>query len=373
MTVSTIPFFDLRRILAPQRDQLLAAAAEVIDGGMFVLGERLADFEHAFAQCCGARHAIGVGNGLDALRLMLRAAIELGRLAPGDEVLVPGHTFIASALAITDCGLTPVFVDVCPHTGLVGVEHLEQGAGPRTRGALVVHLYGQLCDMTAIQAWCDRRGIALFEDAAQAHGARLAGAGPGNFGAGAGFSFFPTKNLGALGDGGAVVTDDAKLAESVTRLRNYGSTVKYIHESRGVNSRLDEIQAAFLQVRLAHFDSELEERRRLAGRYLAGLKNPLVRPLAWRTDHPESHVWHLFVVRSQARDALRAWLERHGVATQIHYPIPPHLQGAYHADRTPVLPAAESLSREVLSLPLYPGLTDAEQDVVTAACNAFPG
>jgi dTDP-4-amino-4,6-dideoxygalactose transaminase len=368
-----IPFLDLKRVLSFQRDALVEAATRVIDGGMFVLGENLAAFETRFARLCGVDAVIGVGNGLDALRLTLRAAIDGGRLARGDEVILPAHTFIATALAVSDCGLVPVFADCDPHTALAGVAEFDACRTPRTRAAIAVHLYGQLCEMPALQAWCAQHELLLFEDAAQAHGASLDGLQPGRFGLAAAYSFFPTKNLGALGDAGGVATCDPALAEQVRRLRNYGSTEKYIHTERGLNSRLDELQAALLLVRLQRFEAELAERRRLAARYRDGLRHPLLQPLALRTDKPESHAWHLFVVRSPRRDALQAWLAGHGIGSQIHYPRPIHRQDAYRDTATRPLPHTEALCGEILSLPLFPGLTDAEQDRVIEACNAFPG
>lgn len=368
-----IPFLDLKRVLSLQRDALVEAATRVIDGGMFVLGENLTAFETHFARLCSAHAVIGVGNGLDALRLMLRAAINVGLLAPDDEVILPAHTFIATALAVSDCGLVPVFADCDPNTALAGVAELDACRTPRTRAVIAVHLYGQLCDMPALQAWCAQHELLLFEDAAQAHGASLDGLQPGRFGLAAAYSFFPTKNLGALGDAGGVATCDPALAEQVRRLRNYGSTEKYIHTERGLNSRLDELQAALLLVRLQRFEAELAERRRLAGRYREGLHHPLLQPLALRTDRPESHAWHLFVVRSPQRDALQTWLAGRGISSQIHYPRPIHHQDAYRDTATRPLPHTEALCREILSLPLFPGLTDAEQDQVIEACNAFPG
>jgi dTDP-4-amino-4,6-dideoxygalactose transaminase len=364
-----IPFLSLKALNARHADELKAAAARVIDSGWYVLGEELAAFEHEFAAWCGVRHAIGVGNGLDALALLLRGYMELGKLAEGDEVIVPGNTFIASFLAITGNRLAAVPVEPDPASFNLDPALAEAAIGPRTRAIMAVHLYGQLADMPALRALADRHGLLLIEDAAQAHGALADGRRAGALGDAAGFSFFPAKNLGALGDAGAVTTNDDALAQCVRALRNYGSEVKYQHRLRGTNSRLDELQAALLRVKLKYVDEDTRLRRQVARRYLEGIRHPDIGlPFATRE---EAHAWHLFVLRCRQRDALQRHLLACGIQTQVHYPLPPHLQPAYAGLLDARLPLTERLHREVLSLPIGPTLADADVARVIAAVNAF--
>ncbi|MFK2931809.1 DegT/DnrJ/EryC1/StrS family aminotransferase [Dyella agri] len=364
-----VPFLDLKEVHADYADELKAAAARVIDSGRYVLGEELAAFEREFAAYCGVRHAVGVGSGLDALALILRGYMGLGALAEGDEVIVPGNTFIASFLAISGSRLVPVPVEPDPATFNLDPACVAAAIGPRTRAIMAVHLYGQLADMPALAGLARRHGLLLIEDAAQAHGAASEGRRAGAFGDAAAFSFFPAKNLGALGDGGAVVTGDARLARRVAALRNYGSEVKYHHLFQGVNSRLDEIQAALLRVKLRHLDDDIALRRRVAQRYREGIRHPqIVLP---KVVHEEQHAWHLFVVRCRSRDALKQHLQARGVQTQVHYPVPPHHQPAYAELRDVRLPVTERLHEEVLSLPLGPSLGEVAVECVVDACNAF--
>ncbi|WOB28574.1 MULTISPECIES: DegT/DnrJ/EryC1/StrS family aminotransferase [Xanthomonas] len=364
-----VPFLDLRAVNARYADELKAAAARVIDAGWYVLGQELAAFEEEFAGYCGAAHAVGVGNGLDALSLILRGYRELGVLREGDEIIVPANTFIATFLAISQNHLVLVPVEPDPVTFNMDTASVEKAIGPRTRAIMAVHLYGQLADMAALQTLAHRYGLLLIEDAAQAHGATVQGKRAGAFGDAAAFSFFPTKNLGALGDGGAVVTSDTRLAERIRALRNYGSEVKYQHLYQGVNSRLDELQAALLRVKLGYLDEEIALRRAVARRYLQGIDNPLIVLPTVVSD--EQHVWHLFVVRSPQRDALQAHLLRHGIHAQIHYPVPPHRQPAYATLGDACLPVSERLHAEVLSLPMGPALDAASVERVIAACQSF--
>ncbi len=364
-----VPFLDLRAVNARYADELKAAAARVIDAGWYVLGQELAAFEEEFASYCGAAHAVGVGNGLDALSLILRGYRELGVLREGDEIIVPANTFIATFLAISQNHLVLVPVEPDPVTFNMDTASVEKAIGPRTRAIMAVHLYGQLADMAALQTLAHRYGLLLIEDAAQAHGATVQGRRAGAFGDAAAFSFFPTKNLGALGDGGAVVTSDTRLAERIRALRNYGSEGKYHHLYQGVNSRLDELQAALLRVKLGYLDEEIALRRAVARRYLQGIDNPLIVLPTVVSD--EQHVWHLFVVRSPQRDALQAHLLRHGIHTQIHYPVPPHRQPAYATLGDACLPVSERLHAEVLSLPMGPALDTASVERVIAACQSF--
>lgn len=364
-----VSFLNLREVNARCADELKAAAARVIDSGWYVLGDELAAFEREFADWCGARHAVGTGNGLDALSLILRGYRELGVLAEGDEVIVPGNTFIASFLAISENRLVPVPVEPDAATFNLDPARVAAAIGPRTRAIMAVHLYGQLADMPALQALARQHGLLLIEDAAQAHGAMRDGRRAGAFGDAAAFSFFPAKNLGALGDGGAVVTGDDALAQRIAALRNYGSEVKYHHLLQGVNSRLDDMQAALLRVKLKYLDADVAWRRRVARRYRDGIRHPQIRlPDVARE---EQHAWHLFVVRGARRDALQRHLHACGIQTQVHYPVPAHRQPAYPALQDSRLPLTERLCEEVLSLPMGPTLRDGDVERVIDACNAF--
>jgi dTDP-4-amino-4,6-dideoxygalactose transaminase len=364
-----VPFLDLQAINARHADELKAAAARVIDSGWYILGRELAAFEREFADYCGVRHAVGVGNGLDALALILRAYKELGRLGDGDEVIVPGNTFIASFLAISENRLVPVPVEPQAASFNIDPAGVAAAIGPRTRAIMAVHLYGQLADMPALAELAERHRLLLIEDAAQAHGAASGGRRAGGFGHAAGFSFFPAKNLGALGDGGAVVTDDGELAQRIGALRNYGSQLKYRHLYQGINSRLDELQAALLRVKLKYLDEDIARRRQVARAYRDGIANPRIQLPAVASE--EQHVWHLFVVRCAQRDALQRHLQAHGVQAQVHYPIPPHRQLAYPALHGAQLPLTERLHEEVLSLPIGPSLRDEDVRRVIAACQSF--
>ena len=364
-----VPFLSLKEVNARHADELKAAAARVIDSGWYIQGEELAAFEREFAAYCGVRHVVGTGNGLDALALLLRGYIELGRLVEGDEVIVPGNTFIASFLAITGNRLVAVPVEPDPASFNLDPAAVAAAIGPRTRAIMAVHLYGQLADMAGLRALAQRHGLLLIEDAAQAHGAACDGRRAGAFGDAAGFSFFPAKNLGALGDAGAIATDDDALARCVRALRNYGSETKYQHRYRGSNSRLDEMQAALLRVKLPYLDEDIRQRRRVSERYRAGIQHPAI--ALPQVAREEAHAWHLFVVRCRQRDALQRHLLAHGIQTQVHYPLPPHRQPAYAELRDVRLPLTERLHEEVLSLPLGPTLADAAVDYVIDACNAF--
>jgi len=356
-----IPFLDLAALHARQRDEIADAMLRVLDGGRYVLGSELEAFESEFAAYCGVRHAVGVGNGLDALALVLRA-LDIGA---GDEVVVPGHTFIATWLAVTHVGATPVPVDVRDDTCNLDPDRVEAALTPRTRAIVAVHLYGQTAAMDALREIAQRHDLRLIEDAAQAHGARYRGRRAGALGDAAAFSFYPGKNLGALGDGGAVTTDDDALASRVRRLRNYGSVVKYQHDMLGFNSRLDELQAAVLRVKLRRLDADNAARDALAARYSQALEGtPVQRPQVAPYCEP---VWHLYVVRSARRARLQRELARRGVQTLVHYPLACHRQGAYAQSRWPALPVSERLQDEVLSLPMGPHLSTADVDAVCRA------
>lgn len=363
-----VPFFDLGPSRAAIAAELESVWRQVLDGRRFILGERVAAFEADFAACCGAGHGIGVGNGLDALTLILQG---LG-IGAGDEVIVPAHTFIATWLGVTRSGAMPVPVDCLPGTGNIDPALVPAAITGRTRALIAVHLYGVPAEMAPLQALATQHNFHLIEDAAQAHGASYRGRKTGSLGIAAGFSFYPTKTLGALGDGGAVVTSDAALAKRIRLLRNYGSETKYEHQVIGCNSRLDELQAAILSVKLPRLEAWAADRRRIAARYmqmlsdLPGLQLPAV------TDGA-APVWHLFPVRHAARDALAAALEAAGVQTMLHYPVPPHLQPAYAGlgYRAGQFPVAERIARSTLSLPIWPGLADAQIDHVCDAIRQF--
>ncbi len=368
-----IPFLDLKAINAQYRDELIQATTRVIDSGWYIQGEELKAFEQEFANYCGSRHCIGVANGLDALTLTLRAWKELGRLKEGDEVIVPANTYIASILAITENRLTPVLVDPDDTTYNLCPENTEAAITAKTKAILPVHLYGQLADMPAILDIAERHSLLVLEDAAQAHGASINGRKAGNWGHAAGFSFYPGKNLGALGDAGAVTTDDDELAQTLRALGNYGSHKKYENLYQGVNSRLDELQAAMLRVKLRHLDTEISQRRKMAATYLQGIDHPAIH-LPLITEHCQlttAHVWHLFVIRTANRDSLQRHLANEGIQTLIHYPIPPHHQAAYHQWAGQSQPRTEAMHREVLSLPMGPTITPWQAMEVAQSCNGW--
>lgn len=365
----TVAFLDLKQLNAAFRDELVEACARVIDSGWFIGGNELAAFERDFAAWCGVKHCIGVANGLDALVLTLRAWKLLGRLQEGDEVIVPANTYIASILAITENRLVPVLVEPEEATFNLGVAGIEAAITPRTRAILPVHLYGRLADMPGIMAVAARHKLLVLEDSAQAHGASIDGRRAGNWGDAAGFSYYPGKNLGALGDAGAVTTNDDALAEALRALRNYGSHEKYKNLYQGVNSRLDEIQAAMLSVKLRYLDAHTQRRREIARQYQDGIRHPAIRLPLWERE--EQHVFHLYVVRCAQRSALQGHLTAAGVSTLIHYPVPPHKQQAYAEWNSLSLPLTERIHEEVLSLPMDPTMSDDDVASVIAACNSF--
>jgi dTDP-4-amino-4,6-dideoxygalactose transaminase len=365
-----IPFLDLKSINLQYRDELSAAFARVLDSGWYILGQEVALFEQEFAAYCQAAQAVGVANGLDALSLTLRA-MDIG---PGDEVIVPSNTYIATWLAVSQVGATPMPVEPAPHSFNMDPARVEAAITSRTKALLPVHLYGEPADLTPLLLLARRHGLKVLEDAAQAHGARYRGQRVGAHGDAAAWSFYPGKNLGALGDGGAVTTNDAALAERLRVLRNYGSRVKYHNEVAGYNSRLDELQAALLRVKLPHLDRENERRVAVARRYAEGLAGiELVLPET--APHAQS-AWHLYVVRHPRRNELAQRLQEAGIGTVIHYPVAPHLQPAYAALglAAGALPVSEALHAEVLSLPMGPTLSDAEVDrVISVVREAVAG
>jgi dTDP-4-amino-4,6-dideoxygalactose transaminase len=368
-----VPFIDLAKINARFESELAEAYARVARSGRYLFGPETETFEREFASWNGSAHCVAVANGLDALRLTLRAWLSLGQLVPGDEVVVPTNSFIASALAVSDSGLRVRLADVSPDTFNMTFETLRSALTERTRAVMPVHLYGQLADVEEIQRLCRENALLLLEDAAQAHGAKLGALSAGCFGGAGTFSFYPVKNLGALSDAGCVVTDDPVLAERVRLLGNYGSSQKYEHDFCGLNSRIDELQAAILTIKLKHLDRDNARRREIAQRYCEGLSNPLVHVPA-RPANPETHVWHLFVITTRHRMSLIRHLEAAGVGTVIHYPRVIHQQGAYRGRiDVPEAPIAERLQHEVLSLPLSQVMDDAQADYVIDAVNSWQG
>lgn len=370
--IRMIPFLDLKAINAQYRDELVAVCTRVIDSGWYIGGKELEEFEQHFAAYCGTRYAIGVANGLDALTLTLRAWKELGKLQEGDEVIVPSNTYIASILAITQNNLTPVLVEPDEKTFNIDAQKIEAAITPKTKVILPVHLYGQMAEMPTIMAIAAKHNLLVLEDSAQAHGAEIENRKAGNWGNAAGFSFYPGKNLGALGDAGAITTNDAELAHMLKALRNYGSHEKYKNLVLGVNSRLDEIQAAMLNVKLKFLEQETQYRRQIANLYLEEIKNPIIElPSINDAKNYTQHVWHLFVIRTKHREALQKYLTEHEVQTVIHYPIPPHKQQAYKEWNDLSLPISEQIHAEVLSLPIGPNLSMDEAEKVVQLCNGF--
>jgi dTDP-4-amino-4,6-dideoxygalactose transaminase len=360
-----VPFATFDRMHAQVREEMLAKMREVYDKGQFIQSEECAAFEREFAAYCGTSYCVGCANGLDAIQLILRG-FDIG---PGDEVIIPSNTFIATALAVTYTGATPVLVEPDEKTYNLAEAGVEQAITPRTKAIIAVQLYGQSADMDPIIAIARRHGLKVIEDAAQAHGAAYKGRKVGALADAAAFSFYPGKNLGALGDGGAVVTDDAHLADKVRALGNYGSSEKYHHVYKGFNSRLDEIQAGMLRIKLRHLDQWNAARQKIAQQYLQQIQNEkIVLP---QVGENRTHVWHIFAIRTQERDALRAYLAQRGIGTLSHYPVAIHNQPAYRELQHGPLPLAEKIAAQELSLPMYYGMTDAEIRYVTDAINAF--
>ncbi len=349
-----IKFLDLKQINKKYKDELQEAFDRVLDSGWYILGNEVESFEQEFADYCGVKHCIGVGNGLDALHLILRGY----GIGEGDEVIVPSNTFIATWLAVSYAGATPVPVESDIRTYNINPSLIEEKITTKTRAVIPVHLYGQVCEMDKINNLGKKYGLKIIEDSAQAHGAIYKGRKAGNLGNAAGFSFYPGKNLGALGDGGAVTTNDDELAKKIRMLRNYGSQTKYYHEIKGFNSRLDELQAAFLRVKLKYLNEENQRRREIAQFYCEKINNPdiilpnsnnlslFTSPLSLR------HVWHQFVIRHPQRDKLQKYLKEHSIQTMIHYPVPPHKQIAFKEINATCFPNSEKIHREILSLPL---------------------
>ena len=365
-----ISFLDLQRVTALHSQEIHEAVAQVIDSGWYLQGEANRQFEQHYADYIGTQHCVGVANGLDALTLIYRAYIEMGVMKPGDEVIVPANTYIASILAITENGLNPVLVEPREETLELDDSLIEAAITSRTRSVMVVHLYGRCAYTEKIGELCRQHGLKLVEDNAQAHGCiyKLC-TRTGSLGDAAGHSFYPGKNLGALGDGGAVTTNDTALADCVRALANYGSQQKYVFRYRGRNSRLDELQAAILDMKLRHLDDDNRRRQQIARYYYDHISNPLVR-LPQRLDDSQN-VYHIFPVLCTERDRLQQHLREQGVETLIHYPIPPHRQQCYSDWSTLQLPVTERIHNQELSLPMSPAMTDEEAQKVVEAINSF--
>lgn len=370
-----INFLDLKSMNQQYQQELKNACAQVIDSGWYIMGNELTAFEQEFSSYCGTKHTIGVANGLDALKLTLRALKEMGKLSVGDEVIVQANTYIATILAITENDLKPVLVEPNASTYNLDPVTVRASITKRTKIILPVHLYGMLSPMPELMLIAKEHNLLVLEDCAQSHGAEIQGRRAGNWGDAGGFSFYPGKNLGALGDAGAITTNDAVLAETLRALRNYGSHKKYENIYQGMNSRLDEIQAAMLRVKLRYLDIVTARRQEIAFMYCNGIENhKITLPLKVNdiaSEHNKAHVWHLFVVRCEQRDDLQKYMFTQNIETQIHYPIAPHKQLAYSNFNNLVLPLTERLHQEVLSLPIMPTMSDNDVMQVITAVNNF--
>lgn len=365
-----IKFLDLLKVNQLHEAEVKKAMNNVFDSGWYIHGESVNRFEKSYATYCGVKHCIGVANGLDALTLILRAYKELGVMAEGDEVIVPANTYIASILSISANNLVPILVEPDPNTFNLDPLRIEENISPKTKAILTVHLYGQLSAMEKLNQIAQKHNLKVIEDSAQSQGAMsLDGNKAGSLGDAAGHSFYPGKNLGALGDAGAVTTNDDELASCIRALANYGSHKKYHNIYQGVNSRLDEIQAAILDVKLKGLDAENKHRREVARYYLANIKNPKVTLPAW--DGSNNHVFHLFVVRVKNREEFQEYLASNGIQTVIHYPIPPHKQNAYASWNSLSFPITEAIHEEVLSLPMSPVMTKDEIATVVEVINRY--
>ncbi|MFH1744854.1 MAG: DegT/DnrJ/EryC1/StrS family aminotransferase [bacterium] len=364
-----IQFLNFKNINAPHRDEIINAIAEVIDSGHYILGEKTKEFEKEFSKYCGVKETIGTGNCLDALTLIIRAYMEMGVFRECDEVLVPANTYIATILAITRNNLQPVLVEPNINTYNIDENLLEEKINDKTRAILTVHLYGQIAYSKEMREIADKHNLKIIEDCAQAAGAEYENKKAGNLGDAAGFSFYPSKNLGCLGDGGAVTTSDEKLAEVIRALRNYGSEKKYYNQYKGVNSRLDELQAAVLSVKLKYLDEENKRRLEIAKIYLEKINNKkLILP---KVENSASHVWHIFAVRTKERDEFKKYLLDNEIETVIHYPVPPHKQQAFTECSGQSFPITEEIHNTIISLPIHPVMTETEISKVIEACNKY--
>lgn len=364
-----IPYLNLKKLNEPYQEAFLEKTKLFFNKGHYILGDEVLKFEEEFADYCNVSHCIGVGNGLDALVLIFKAYLELGVLKEGDEVIVPANTYIASILAIMNAGLTPKLVDTNLLNYNLTLDVLQQQVTQHTKAVLIVHLYGQVNDALKIKTFCKDFGLLLIEDAAQAHGATSDNMKAGSIGDAAGFSFYPGKNLGCVGDGGAVTTNNTKLANCIRSLRNYGSELKYHNIYKGINSRLDELQAAFLRLKLPDLDFDNKTRQGIAKRYISEITNPLI-AMPFVTDF-EAHVFHIFPVRVENRADFQNYLMQHNIQTLIHYPIAPHKQEAMQEFHELNFPISELIHQQIVSIPLNPSLTVGEQDFIIEKINGY--
>lgn len=364
-----VSFLDLREVNQQYQQELKNACSRVIDSGWYIMGNELVEFERNFARYCGSKYCIGVANGLDALILTLRAWKELGKLKDGDEVIVPSNTYIASILAISENELVPILVEPDIDTFNLTAEGIKSAITVKTRVILPVHLYGQISPMKDIIQIAENHGLLVLEDCAQSHGAMIYEKRAGSWGNAGAFSFYPGKNLGALGDAGAITTNDKELFQVLMAIRNYGSNEKYRNKYKGVNSRLDEIQAAMLNIKLKYLDEETNARKKIADRYLRGITNPLIK--LPKINSIEGHVWHLFVIKTKYRNELQKYLNENGVQTLIHYPVPPHKQDAYSELNSREYLISERIHEEALSLPISSIMDDASIQVCINLINRF--
>ncbi|WP_297332411.1 DegT/DnrJ/EryC1/StrS family aminotransferase [Flavobacterium sp.] len=365
-----IKFLDLQKVNLLHQEEIEKRLLETFRSGWYLFGGQVKQFEDSLCNYTGAKHAIGTANGLDALRLIIKAYTELGVMQHGDEIIVPANTYIASILAITDNNIVPILIEPDADTFNISIGLIEENITSRTKGIMIVHLYGQAVFSEKLKAIAEKHNLKIIEDNAQAIGAQWNGIKTGNLGDAAGFSFYPGKNLGAIGDAGAVTTNDDELAKTIRALANYGSHQKYVNQYKGLNSRLDEIQAAVLNIKLPYLDNENQRRREIARYYTQNIKDSAI-ILPKVPEDENSHVWHLYVIRCKERDRLQKYLTDNGIQTLIHYPIPPHRQEAYKEMNELNLPITETIHNEVLSLPISPVLTDEEVKHITAALNNF--
>ncbi|MBS1549572.1 MAG: DegT/DnrJ/EryC1/StrS family aminotransferase [Bacteroidetes bacterium] len=365
-----IKFLDLQKVNLSHQQEIEQRLLNTFRSGWYLLGNENKIFEQSLSQYLGVQNVIGVANGLDALRLIIRGYVEMGIFQKGDEIIVPANTYIASVLAITDNGLKPVFVEPNPETHNLDGSKIEQSITPKTKAIMTVHLYGQVSFDDDLKNVAQKHQLKIIEDNAQAIGAEYKGTKTGNLGDASGFSFYPGKNLGALGDGGAVSTNDDALAKTIRALANYGSLEKYVNEYQGLNSRLDEIQASVLDTKLQYLDQDNDKRRAIAKRYSTEISNSKIELPQFPKDE-KSHVWHLFVIKTKVRKELQDYLLENGIQTIIHYPIPPHQQVCYKEYQDLQFPITEQLCQEVLSIPISQVMTDEEVSFVINALNQF--
>lgn len=365
-----IKFLDLQKVNLLHQEEIETRLLKTFRSGWYLLGEEVKQFEKNLSDYTGAKNAIGTANGLDALRLIFKAYIELGNMQPGDEVIVPANTYIASLLALTDNNLVPILVEPDLSTYNIDISRIEEKISSKTKAIMIVHLYGQVVFSEELKILANKHNLKIVEDNAQAIGTEWQGTKTGNLGDAAGFSFYPGKNLGALGDAGAVTTNNDLLAKTIRTLANYGSEEKYVNRYQGLNSRLDEMQAAVLDTKLKYLDTENERRREIAQYYIENINNPLI-VLPELPSYPKNHVWHLFVIRTSERDRLQKYLLDNQIQTLIHYPVPPHKQQAYPQLNELSLPITEQIHNEVLSLPISPVLTQEEINKVVDTINSY--